>query len=172
MINLLPTQAKKVVKREHLLRLLAVFFLTLSFASLVLLTMSVPTWLMLNYQTIGEEEDQTLLKEIAEERARAEKELSETQRIIEHLSQVPNTRSHTAIIESLDQLGGENLTINQFIFDAKGKLTLTGIASTRGALSSFRDRVEESEVFRSVDLPLASLVQESEAAFTMTITLK
>ncbi len=172
MINLLPTQAKKVVRREHNMRLVAVFLLTLSFACLILLLMSVPTWLMLNYQTIGEEKDQTLLNEIAEERARAEKELSETQRIIEHLSRKPSSRSHTAIIESLDELGGDEVSIDQFNFDAKGKLLLTGIASTRVSLSSFRDRVEESDDFKSVELPLASLVQDSEAAFTMTINLK
>ncbi|MCB9819533.1 PilN domain-containing protein [Candidatus Nomurabacteria bacterium] len=172
MINLLPTQAKKVVKREYSLRLLAVFSLSLSFACLVLLMMSIPTWLMLSYQTIGEDKDQTLLNEIAKDRAHAEQELSETQRIIEHLSQRPSSLSHTAIIESLDQLGGKGVTINQFIFDTKGKLTLTGIASTRATLSSFRDRIEESKDFKSVDLPLSSLVQESEAAFTMTVTLK
>lgn len=172
MINLLPTQAKKIVRREHNMRLVAVFLLTLSFACLILLLMSVPTWLMLNYQTVGEEKDQTLLIEIAEERARAEKELSETQRIIEHLSRKPSSRSHTAVIESLDELGGDEVSIDQFNFDAKGKLLLTGIASTRVSLSSFRDRVEESDDFKSVELPLASLVQDSEAAFTMTINLK
>lgn len=172
MINLLPTQAKKVVKREYTLRVMAVFFLTLSFSCLILFLMSVPTGLMLNYQTVGGEKDQTLLSEIAKERARAEQELSETQLIIEHLSKKPNSRSHTTIIEVLDQFGGEEISIDQFNFDAKGKLILTGIASTRASLSSFRDRVEESNDFKSVDLPLASLVQESEAAFTMTINLK
>ncbi len=172
MINLLPTQAKKIVRREHNMRLVAVLLLSLSFVALILLLMSVPTWLMLNYQTIGEEKDQVLLDEIAAERSGAEKELTETQRIIEHLSHKTSVRKHTAIIETLDQLGGTDILIDQFNFDAKGKLILTGIASTRAALSSFRDQVEGSDDFKSVDLPLSSLVQESEAAFTMTITLK
>lgn len=172
MTNLLPTHAKKIVKREHTLRLVAVLFFTLSFACLILLAMSIPTWLMLNYQTVGEKKDQTLINEIAKERTRAEQELSETQRIIEHLSKKPSSRSHTAIIKTLDELGGPQISIDQFDFDAKGKLLLTGVSATRTALSSFRDRIEESDDFKSVDLPLSSLVQESEAAFTMTITLK
>lgn len=172
MINLLPTQAKKAVRREYSLRLVVVFLLALSFALFILLAMSVPTWLMLNYQVVGEDKDQVLLNEIAEERARAEKELSETQRIIEHLSKAQSFRSHTSIIETLDQLGGDDISIDQFNFDSKGKLELTGVASTRAALSSFRDRVDESDDFKSVDLPLSSLVQEIEAAFTMKITLK
>lgn len=172
MINLLPAHAKRVVKREHWLRLFAVLCLASSFASLVLLLMSIPTWMMLNYQTVGEDNDQNSINEIAAERARAEKELAETQRIIEHLKSKSNTKSHTAIIESLDDIGGAEIAISQFNFDAKNKLVLIGVAATRADLSSFRYRVEKSSYFTAVDLPLASLVQETEAAFTMTLTLK
>lgn len=172
MINLLPPAAKRKLASEYRFRFLSVLFVTITAACLMSIVLSIPTWIFLERQSdivIGREE---LATEIELERKQVEEDLAETQSLVDFLAKPLSTRDYSKLISDLDSLSGEAVSISQISVDAKGKLILTGVAATRTALSEFRDRLTADERFTSVDLPLSSLVRDTETPFSITIKLK
>lgn len=172
MINLLPLPAKKMVRREQRLRFFSVLFLVLGIAAVVFGLVSLPTSILLEQRQSGEVIGQSSLQEIARDRAETEKELTTTNSIVEHLAKTQKVRLYSVVMKDIDQLGGEAVTVRQFVFDEKNRLIISGSATTRAALSEFRNQLEGTKWFKGVDLPLSNLTQESEADFTMTLTFK
>lgn len=171
MINLIPPRAKKVLLTEYRLRVLSVVMLVVSAASLVALALSVPTSILLARQTQSFINNGDLTREIGEERKRITEELSKTRSLIDHLSRTVKITPYSKIISDLDSLAGSGVSIDQFAFDNRSKLVITGVASTRTELSFFRDRLEERKDFRTIELPLSSLVKDADLPFSITITL-
>lgn len=172
MTNLLPQPAIKRIRKERTMRFFIVLFFILAFVGLVTFLMSLPTFLLLNYQKVENSSDSSLFTAIRSQRAAAERELTTTRKVIAHLSEENKTKNHSSLIDNLDEISGTEVFIEQFIFDDKGKLTLNGGATTRASLSGFRDRVEASKLFKKVDLPLSNLADEVEPEFSMVLTLK
>lgn len=172
MINLLPPHAKKRLRREQLVRFVSLFILTLAFAGFILLVLSIPTWIMQRYQIGSVYDSDEFTANLRKEQRKLELESAEATRIIRHFGGSFPNRHHSDIIAALDEMSGEGVSINQFLFDPKGKLTLIGVAATRTALSDFKSALEADKRFASVELPLSSLVSERDAAFTVTLMLK
>lgn len=172
MINLLPDHAKRTITLERRLRLAAVSLIILSLVIAALCVFLLPTSIMLDAYMGGEDTAGSSLSLVNERLAETEKELATTKTVIDHLSKPNESRNHSALIAELDQLGGENISLRQFVFDDKSRLLLSGEATTRFELSSFRDRLEESEKFKKVELPLSDLALDENPPFTFTLTLK
>lgn len=172
MTNLLPQPALKRVRRERTVRFFIVLFFVLAFVGFATLLMMLPTFLLLNYQKVEAGSDSSLFRAIKSQRAAAERELTTTRKVVEHLRQENKTKNHSSLIDNLDEIAGNEVTIEQLVFDDKGKLTLNGKATTRASLSSFRNKIEASKLFKKVELPLANLADEVNPEFSMTLTLK
>ncbi len=172
MINLLPPKALSRLRREQRLRFASVFMLMLAAAFLVFFALSLPTWLMQRHQVGSAAADPDLMARIEEGRQEREREARAVSTLVEHFSQKHSERGHFEIIRKLDELAGPDIQLRQFSFDAKNKMSLSGIAKTRAALSEFREIVTADKQFSAVELPLASLVNERDAAFTITATIK
>ncbi len=172
MINLLPDRAKRIMSLDRRLRLLSVVLLMLSVVAAALCLFLLPTTILLDAYRSGDGLGGPAQTLVNEKLAETEKELANTKIIIDHLSKPVDAREHSSIVEELDQLAGETVRLDQFVFDDKSKLLLSGVAATRSDLSSFRDRLEGSERFKKVELPLSDLAQDEEPPFTFTLTLK
>ncbi len=146
--------------------------LVLSGALLVMFLLSLPTWLMQRHQVGSASADDNLMARIEAGRKEREKETRAIGALVAHLSEKSLERDHSAIIRKLDELAGSEITLRQFNFDAKNKLSLGGVAKTRAALSDFRDLLAADRQFSAVELPLTSLVNERDAVFTITLTIK
>ena len=172
MINLLPPKAKKYLIVEYRLRLLSILMLIVAFACLMALALSFPTSILLSRQTETLLANSDLNRELGEERVRIARELSDTRTLINHLSKEIKTKPYSEIISSLDGMAGVGVSLDQFSFDNRNKLIISGIATSRAELSSFKGRLEERSDFKSVELPLSSLVKDVDLPFSITITFK
>lgn len=171
MISLLPIKARKTLTLERRLRFMSLVMLVLAFVAFVSLALSIPTWMLLTSRAESLDSEMFSPEKMKLERTRVEDELKQTQSLIDHLVKKTKTRSHSGMISDLDSLSGDKIKLTQFIFDDKNKLTLIGTADTRIALSEFRDRLDSNPDFKSVELPLSSLVSEVDAAFSIAIVL-
>jgi len=170
MINLLPPKAKKYLIIEYRLRLVSVFMLVVAIACFVALVLSLPTSMLLSRQTETLSANSNLTKEIGEETVRIAKELADTYVLIEHLARDAKVKPYSEIISTLDSTADEGITLHQFFFDDRNKLTISGVARSRAELSSFKNRLDGISDFKSVDLPLSSLVRDVDLPFSIIIT--
>ena len=172
MINLLPTTAKKKLTRDYLLRFISMIFIITGIAGLVMFSLSLPTLVMLKHQLGSILDNKDFVSNIESEQKLLEEEAKEMEVIVTHINSQKTLVSHTEIIDLIDSLAGEGVTVDRFTFGEKDKLTISGLALTRPELSDFRDRLAEQDVFSSVELPLSSLVNERDALFNITMELK
>lgn len=172
MINLLPPTAKKKLTRDYFLRLVSMIFITISIAGLVFLSLSLPTFVMLKHQLGSILDNKDFVSKIEEGQKMLEEEAREIDAIVTHINNQKSLISRTEVIDLIDSLAGEGIVVDRFDFGEKDKLTISGTASTRPGLSDFRDRLAEENIFSSVELPLASLVDEKDAAFNITMIVK
>lgn len=172
MINLLPPKARRKLRIEQIIRFFSLFIIVLAFACFVFMLLSVPTWMLQRYQIGGVSEDRELIADIESKRRQAERAAVETRQTINLFSKTLPNRQYSELISRLDEIAGEEISLNQFVFDSKNKLDITGVASTRTALTTFKTTVEKESTFTMVELPLSSLVSDSNAEFKMTLTMK
>lgn len=176
MINLIPPKAKKLVVREYWLRVAAVWFLMLSFALLIMTFLSLPTYILISSleramasQIDYAKAEQGSYKEL-------ERTIKNTNALIVHLNRGEGEVRFSALVDELDQVSGESVTLTEFGFiEEDGELkqiSLVGHADTRVALSSFRDRLEAHEQFASVDLPISNLAKDKDITFSMKAILE
>lgn len=171
MINLLPSEGKKILTREYVMRVLSVSMLATAFVFVSLAVLSVPTWYLLEMSESVIDSHLPAAEAARNSYDELVGEISMVNRLTEHLSQSEGRLEPSLLIEDLDRLGGSAIDITEFVFGGEGQVTLSGVADTRSALSTFRDYLEEDERFGSVELPLSSLVNDQDAAFTITLTL-
>ena len=172
MINLLPPTAKKKLTRDNFLRLVSMIFIATGIAGIVFLSLSLPTLVMLKHQLGSILDNKDFVSKIEDEQKLLESEALEIETIVTHIKEQKRPISHTEIIDLIDSLAGEGIVVDQFVFGEKEKLTISGTALTRPELSSFRDRLAEEDIFSSVELPLASLVDEKDAMFNITMVVE
>lgn len=171
MIDLLPTHAKKIVAREMRARLLAVFLFAMTGIGILAALLSLPTGVLLARYEATLEGSEGLADEVHKRKADVGRDLSDIKNLIEFLDKKTVSADHSSLISLLDRTAGEEVALTHFNFGGKKELILSGVASTRASLSAFRDRVSEQKDFKSVELPLSSLVKDTEVPFTMTLTL-
>lgn len=172
MIDLLPTAAKNTLKREQRKRFLSGLILAFAMIGVVTAVSSLPTGLLLSHYEESVLAVGGLATEVAKRRSDVEKDLEVTRALIEYLSTKNQVKPYSLIVSDLDRLAGEDVFITHFNFDNKKKLVLSGLASTRSTLSAFRDRLAAHESFKTVELPLSSLVKDADVPFSITITLR
>ena len=172
MINILPPTAKKKLTRDYFLRFVSMIFIVTGMAGLVFLSLSLPTLVMLRHQLGSILDNKDFVSKIEDEQKLLESEAIEIETIVTHINGQKSPTSHTEVIDLIDSLAGEEVVVDRFVFGEKDKLTISGTALTRPGLSDFRDRLAEEKIFSSVELPLASLVDERDAMFNITMVVK
>ncbi|MEX2340827.1 MAG: PilN domain-containing protein [Candidatus Paceibacterota bacterium] len=172
MINLIPPTAKNKLIHDYFLRFTSLIFIVAAVACLVLFFLSIPTWVMLKHQLGSISDNKEFISGVESEHKILDEEGREIEEIIQHVDRQKPPRSRAEVIVLIDELSGDGVVVDRFVFGDKNKLTISGVASTRPELSDFRDRLTEQKIFSSVELPLSSLVNERDANFNITMVVK
>lgn len=171
-VNILPPEGKKKIKKERFIRLFASSLLAISTLFVSLIILSMPTWYSLAWIKISVANHASATSEKAYEQLSDDLKLYNS--TIKHLQEVERFQNFSNLANDLDELGGPSISITQFSFDAgkKPKAIISGVAATRGDLSEFRDNLESDSRFSEVDLPLSSLVNDKDSSFSITFNLE
>jgi Tfp pilus assembly protein PilN len=178
MINLIPKEQKKKMTVDFYYRLAILFLLLGSFCVFVATAALLPAYFI-----------SAKKNSIVNAKLQIQKDEPLSTSGEQSLATVKDVNSKLGIVES-----GEN---NQFVISTKiidavisdktpgiqitqisyqndpttgRKVTLVGIASTRAALLSFEQALQNDPGFKNVDLPISNFVKESDLQFDLTFT--
>lgn len=177
MSNILPGKKKKLLKRQYILRLTSLLLLALTGASLVGSVLAVPI-----YITSGKELSDISARKNSEEvdrkgYAESLKAVRSINSLLDSISKMDESNAGS----SLDELGNiqkqfrGGVSIRSINYKKGNKkddtIRISGIAKDRSVLSSFAGALKKSEIFKKVNLPLASLADSEETPFAIVINL-
>lgn len=175
MINLIPKHAKKSIRIEYFFRVASVWLILWS-ASLVAATATLlPPYVLIGTQVTGYEQSASEAMERVLEYEDTSAALAlasqEAKRIIDESVAVPFSK-YIHLIESLE---GGHIKITEIRLERKeagvAPVLVSGVATDRQALASFRDRLLASEQVTEVDLPISNLTSDKNIIFNLTVTL-
>ena len=177
MINLIPTEEKKILAKDFYLRLVALFFIVLAVSVLIASAALLPSYFIASIKEnlantkldLQKREpvpsiDKETLSMIGLlnnklgliEKAQVNKFIV-TERIINeiNLKKMPDIKI-TEILYENDPLIGKKISIN-------------GIAPSRERLLLFRRALEDDTFFKKVDLPISNFVKGSNITFYLSL---
>jgi Mg2+ and Co2+ transporter CorA len=173
MINLIPPVAKKRVVTEYWARTISLWAFLGGTALLLMATLFVP----LNIYVINQE---TYLATILANNESVQNNHEDNVALLVRANQqaallLQTKREYTTheILPLLAELAGEMIELEEVTINQTKDpvLFVNGIAETRQSLVEFRDELEKYEDFLTVVLPIGNLIKDSEAPFSITITL-
>jgi hypothetical protein len=176
MINLIPPQAKKSLMIEYWVRVASTWLILWSITLIVSTIILLPTYVLIGtqvsvYKTSAEEASLKVAsyKDVSRSLVNA----SQRARILVDESGLADISEFITLIEGLQgsevELSQINLNRIENGFDP---MIVSGTATDRQALASFRDRLLAEEKISSVDLPISNLARDKDIQFTITVNLK
>lgn len=172
MVNVLPRQVQRQVKRGYYVRLGTVFFSMLAGVFLVGVVSLIPSYIASSAQADSFERYRDALRGTVgfQEQSSAETEmrsLEERVRIARDYGQVPFSAN---LFEALLRASSSDLAVFSISFVRNGsavRADLSGVADTRDDLLAFVEALRSEPSLSSVTLPVAQLVQESQPPFSI-----
>lgn len=187
MIDLLPSSGKNIIREEYRLRVFTVCSATLTLILATMLISFLPTYLYVasRYEAFllesQSDETQNRISHVKE----MEATVRETNKKIDLLkSGAAALRVKDVFLEILENKS-QGVSITSLSYDSggvatkKGKeetvsppsITIQGRSSDRAALLAFKDSLVQKKEFIAVDLPIASLVKDTDLSFSINVTL-
>lgn len=175
MINLIPPSAKKSITLEYWVRVISVWALLCASALLCATFVFLPVYVLISSQVAAYTESANSASEKIASYENVTSGLirasQEAKTAIAGTSFVPIS-DYITIIESAQSASIDvtNISIGR---SAEGisPIQLSGVATERQALATFRDRLLAEAQFTSVDLPIANLAKDRDIPFSITITV-
>jgi len=175
MSNLLSTETKKEIHKEHRLRVIitALFLLTVLFLISVI-------WLVPIYILSANKYDITKTALSVAEGEISRVQPNDPKEIINNINtkltilgeEPPSGQQAHNIIIDIVERKSNNIKITSISYNKAGEETrilLQGDALNRESLSSFVREIEKNELFSSVELPISNFVKEKDLDFSLTV---
>lgn len=187
MIDLLPTSEKSAIRKEYRLRVLTVSLGLLSSVFAAMVISLLPTYLL----TVSRY-DAFLAESQSDETQSRISQVKDMELMVRDTNKkIDILKEGTAVIRVQDIVGeileskGAGLTITSLAYDSGGvtskrgkedivtppTLVIQGSASDRAALLSFKETLSQKKEFGAVDLPISSLVKETNLSFSINISM-
>ena len=175
MFNLLPNQSKKIILKDYLVRRYSIIFMIIVFVQVWFVVLLLPS-LVTSY---FKEKDLSYQVELIKE-----SDVSKDASVISDLIISTNTKlsfyendfSYPQIIPILENLLSYKSSLvkfTDFMYEASSnssaKISIRGNASTRDSLVSFVQKIEESGLFKEVDLPISNLAKDRNIDFAINL---
>lgn len=180
MINVLPQQEKKGVKREYNLRLATVCLCIITFLSVLAAVLLLPPYVLSSSKENAVEAQLSFMNSTAPTVSLADLNVF-IEKINTTLSLFENQTKTRALYEDVLlpvlQSRPESITISQLLFSERGAndlsvLELHGKARDRASLQSFKTILERTGKFKSVDVPISNFVKPKNIDFIVTLYME
>ncbi len=175
MINLIPPEGHKAVKREYLLRVGSTLAFLFGWVAIFLGIALVPTYVLIDAQidTFMLEQATEQVKEESFKKAQEEVRTIET--VLTQLKSYTPKVLPSSVIAEIQKRSPRNVTFRQFSIDeVEGvieKVQIQGVAPTRESLAQLKNSLETSEMFDTAEVPIADLARGAELPFAITVTM-
>lgn len=178
MINLLPTEEKKKIRRDYALRLLTMVLIAVSAVAIIGIVSLFPSFFIADFAKRAAVERVDL---ITKENGGGDKEnitvvLRDAQQKLEILSPESEKVSVRTVFDTAIDHKSNAVTLTGLVYqqetDESGetlKLIINGVADRREDLLAFSQKLEQDEMFDEVELPVSNLAQDRNISFTLTV---
>ena len=175
MINLLPSGAKKGVRREYWLRVVTVWVLLLAVALLIGSLLLLPSYVLISAQvSVYEETANRVSAEVASYEDVSTALVQANQQSI-FIATESKQNSFSDLVTLFNSFETERVNITDLQLSRTGVVVdvvqIDGTARDREALAQFRDELLADEAIASVDLPTSNLARAEDIPFSMTVAL-
>ncbi|MCX6751391.1 MAG: hypothetical protein NT161_01325 [Candidatus Nomurabacteria bacterium] len=179
MINLIPNEEKKKMSKDFYFRLITVFFAMLGISLLVASIAILPSYFLSsaeenaintklelqNNETIPLPDQNTLM---------AIKDLKNKLSQIENIQKtLVNVNDFKQVINEIIFKKTSNIKITAIFYkkdpQAGEEIKISGLASSREVLLSFRRALEDDIAFSKIDLPISNFVKGSNIKFSLSL---
>jgi len=176
MINLLPPEGHKALKREYILRMGAALSFLFGLVFLLLGAALIPTYVLVEAQISASLFEVT--REQDEENAfqKARQDVKETELILEQIKTTQSRLFISVVVDEVRKRTPPNITFSRFFVaespeGAVDKIQIQGTAPTREALAQLRIALENSPLFSKAEVPIADLARDIDLPFSITVTI-
>ena len=176
--NLLSPERQRALARNYFLRLGVVFVVFLTLLTLVSAVLLVPTYVYLA-ESVSAKETRLATIESAFSSA-SEKDLSTRLAALSSdvaiLTALSDAPSVSKIISSVLAISRPGITLSSFTYapaggKTTGTLIISGTAMTRDALRNYQLALQGAPFAVSATLPVSAYAEDTDIAFTITVTL-
>jgi hypothetical protein len=173
MINLIPPEGYKMIKREYLLRVGAVYCFLFSVVCVLIGVALIPMYVLVHAE-INEVSFEAVREQgTAEVLKNADTTIAITSNVLSQLSAKESTFLISTAIGEIQRLAPEGVTFETFYIDgAKDgveKIQVQGASPTREKLAQLKTALEASEMFQTVEVPISDLARDVNLSFTIAI---
>lgn len=173
MINLIPPSAHTQVKREYWIRVISVWLVLIGTAFLIVALLNLPVYVLVRSQLSSYLQEYNQASDESESFKASEFEIQKSNEIAKLLAKADSVTPFSTIITELEALTSSGVKISDFSLSRQNgeisSISINGQASSRLALTQFKDAVEASPLFESVTLPLSNLAKDKDISFSITI---
>ncbi|MCA9360618.1 hypothetical protein H6785_01490 [Candidatus Nomurabacteria bacterium] len=174
MINLIPPHAKRELRKEYWVRVCSVWLLLSSLSLVIGVFILLPVNVLIGSQVKAYEESASAASKNVVNYENISSELIQASTQAKYIVDEAHLVDFSEYITIFQNLEGESIQISSINIsrDTTGvaPILLSGVASDRQALASFRDRIKELEVVSDVDFPVSNLTKDKDISFTITVT--
>lgn len=180
MINVLPEQEKKDVKKEYRIRLLIAYLFLLSFLVFTSVFLLIPTYVVSKTKETSLEQKLSAFNNAnaiinENDLAKISNEINNTLLLLSTNKPI-NTNIVEDIIMPIINARPSVIYITQIFYlvraDGFAGVEIRGTSATRTALQSFKSALSTNQKIDSVDLPISNFVKKSDIPFIINIKLK
>ncbi len=175
MINLIPPEGHKAVKREYALRVGAALGFLFSGVMILLGVALIPTYILIEAQIATSESEVARETGETEALSNAKNEIRSVKTVLAQLKATPQSVLMSSAIEEIQKNAPANVVFKNFSISAvEGVVTtllVQGVAPTRESLAKLRDALVASDLFENAEVPISDLARETNLPFTLTVTL-
>jgi Tfp pilus assembly protein PilN len=177
MINLIPIEEKKKIRKDFYYRLLIVFLILFVFLAFVSLVAMVPAYVTSVDKKISinkklEIQKNEVMPEIDQQAQIAIKDLDNRLGLLEKARENKYVFSKKVIDEIISKKVS-GIKINRIFYENDSlegrKVNITGLAQNREQLLLFRRALENDSTFKNVDLPISNFVKGQDIQFNLDL---
>lgn len=180
MINILPIEDKKEIKREYFKRLSITALFSLAVILLAAIIMLLPTMLLLNESESVAQQELVFINQKIEDAGLSQIKpfVDDINKKIGVLKQASGFRKHSETIGEIFAAAGSGVKISAFSLSAKGQtegVVISGNSSTRKDMLSFIESLKRCKAgartnctpFDKVESPVSNLLKERDIDFSI-----
>lgn len=177
MFNLIPDSLRGTIKSEYRLRLSVmalVFIISIEVAFLVFIT---PSWMISYYR---EKDAMADIQKINDASTSTGAPIQPTIKALNiKFSVVDTALQYPKMMPFIDGILSRKtsaIVLNKFLYTVisgkTGTLNIEGVSATREALVEFQKSLQDSGLFKTIDLPISNLAKSKNIPFTLSTTLE
>lgn len=176
MINLIPPEGHKMIRREYFLRVGSTILFLFSSVIVCLTIALVPRYVLIDAQIKTTEAGSNQEGINNDVYVAVEKEVSDVNSVLSQFKMVSAPILSSTVIEQIRSTAPTSIIFETFVVNSTGDhidaVQISGVAPTREALAELKSDLEASSMFEKAEVPIADLVRDNNLPFTITVTLE